>query len=171
MRLIKSLTVTAIALASVLAAAPCISFAEPAPPNTRMPINSQLNQAVSISAKAKLTSLTSKQTNLPWVNPLPINLSLHGNVPVHKCRLEYEIYTNDAGKPPVQLVPTLDFYSGNNPDVSLPLQVPQFWLGTLEINNIPISSGPFRFTVRAKNTPTNTCVGEVHADFVLLPKP
>ena len=171
MRLIKSLTVTAIALASVLAAAPSISFAEPAPPNTKMPINSQLNQAVWTSAKVKLTSLTSKQTTIPWVNPVPINLSLHSSMPVHKCRLEYEIHTNDAGKPPVQRVQTLDFYPGNNPDVSLPLQVPQFWIGTLEINNIPINSGPFRFTVRAKNTPTNTCVGEVHADFVLLPKP
>ena len=65
MRLIKSLTITAIALASVLAAAPSISFAEPLPPNTRMPINSQLNQAVSILAKVKLTSLTSKQTTTP----------------------------------------------------------------------------------------------------------
>ena len=171
MRLIKSLTVTAIALASVVAAAPSISFAELPPPNTRMPINPQLNQAVSISAKVKLTSFTLKETNIPWMNPVSINFSLHSSKPVHKCRLEYEIHTNDAGKPPVQLAPPLDFLPGFNFDVSLPLQAQQFVIGTLEINNIPINSGPFRFTVRAKNTPTNTCVGEVHTDFVFLPKP
>ena len=171
MRLIKSLTVTAIALASVVAAAPSISFAELPPPNTRMPINPQLNQAVSISAKVKLTSLTSKETTIPWMNPFSINLSLDSSKPVNKCRLEYEIHTNDAGKPPVQLWPTLDFAPGNNFNVSLPFQAQQVVIGTLEINGIPVKSGSFRFTVRAKNTPTNTCVGEVHTDFVFLPKP
>ncbi len=171
MRLIKSLTGIAIALASVLAAAPSISFAEPPPPNSRMPIGSQLNQAVSISAKVKLTSLTLKETNIPWMNPVSINFSLDSSKPVHKCRLEYEIHTNDAGKPPVQLWPTLDFAPANNYDVSLPLQAQQFLIGTLEINGIQVKSGSFRFTVRAKNTPTNTCVGEVHTDFVFLPKP
>ncbi len=171
MRLIKSLA-TAIAVASVLAtAAPNVSFAGTAPPNTRTPVDPKLNQGMSVSTKVNLTSLTLKETNIPWTNPVNVKYSLSGNKPIQNCHLEYQLQTNDSGKPAVPLWPMLDLPILNSYNATLPVLDATFGFGTLELNGIQVKSGSFRVTVRAKNTPTNTCSGEVHADFMFLPKP
>lgn len=172
MRLINTAIATAIAISSVLATvAPNVSFAGTVPPNTRTPADPKLNQGMSVSTKVNLTSLTLKETNIPWMNPVNVKYSLHANKPIQNCHLEYQLHTNDAGKPAVPLWPTLDLPIGNSYNVTLPVLEATFGFGTLELNGVQVKSGAFRVTVHAKNTPTNTCAGEVHADFVFLPKP
>lgn len=167
---IVTATTTAIAISSAMAAAaPNVSPAGTAPSNTRTLVNQ--NKDLTVSSAAKLVSLSLKETNIPWMNPVNVKYSLSANKPIKNCRLEYQLQTNDAGKPALTLWPSLDFSVANSYDVSLPVQEGTFGFGTLELNNIPVKSGSFRVIVRAKATPTNTCVGEVRADFVFLPKP
>ena len=174
MRLINSAIAaaitTAISISSAMAAAaPNVSPAGTTPSNTRAPINQ--NKDLTVSPKAKLVSLTLKETNIPWANPVNVKYSLSANKPIKNCHLEYQLHTNDADKTAVALWPALNLAPEGTYDVTMPIQDATFGFGTLELNGIQVKSGSFRVIVRAKNTPTNTCVGEVHADFVFLPKP
>ncbi len=131
------------------------------------------NQGITAAGnKAILSSLKLGETIMPYSNPIFFTFSLNANKPVQNCILEYSADTNDANKRPVSLWSGREFYVGPSPYLSLPFEGYKFADGTLMLNGMPVTKGgAFRITLRAKNIPTNTCVGEVHADFVFLPKP
>ncbi|MDB5804628.1 MAG: hypothetical protein JWN73_1950 [Betaproteobacteria bacterium] len=111
--------------------------------------------------KAKLTSLTLAQTSIPPSNSTTVVYTLAADKPIANCEMTYELLTNASGTDTINisLINPLDIGL-----MTLPVQAKSFSMGTL-MNNGQYRTGSLRLFMRAKDTPTNTCTGAVHADF------
>ena len=116
-------------------------------------------------AKANLTSLSLAQMVMPASNPTAVVFSLQGDRPVANCQLVYELHTNYTGGNVINvtLAGPLDIPNATG-GFALPLQGQSLSFGTL-MEGDHFRVGGVRLVLRAKSTPTNTCTGEVHADF------
>ncbi len=138
----------------------------PKGPSTTLPPPGVVQGGPSI-AKANLTSLSLAQVVLPVANPTAVVFSLQGDRPVANCQLVYELRTNYTGGNVINvtLVGPLEIPSSTG-GFALPLQGQNLSFGTL-MEGDHYRTGAMRFIVRANNTPTNRCTGEVHADFAI----
>ena len=121
-------------------------------------------------AKVMLTSLTLAQALIPPSNTTTLTFSLAAQHAVAKCMLTYELRTNDPGADTINLslIGPLDFNDFSNPGASgwtLPAASRTQAFGTLMGADHNYKTGKMRFYLRAKADPTNTCIGEAHADF------
>ncbi len=137
----------------------------PKGPSTTLPPPGVVQGGPSI-AKANLTSLSLAQTVMPVSNPTSVVFSLQGDRPATNCQLVYELHTNYSGGNVINvtLAGPLDIPSATG--FALPSQGQSLSFGTL-MEGDHYRTGAMRFIVRAKSTPTNSCTGEVHADFTI----
>jgi len=121
-------------------------------------------------AKVPLINLTLAQALIPPSNSTTLTFSLAAQHAVAKCQLTYELRTNEPGADTINLslAGPLELSDYANPGVigwTLPAANRTQAFGTLMGADHNFKTGKMRFYLRAKTDPTNTCIGEVHADF------